>query len=191
MTVATQPELLIRRFLPSDAAGLHAYLSRPEAVRFEPYGVQSAADCVRLAVERATSPDFWAVCLRSSGELVGNLYFSRLEPAKWRTYELGYVFHPEHWGRGYATRAASALVDAAFREGGAHRVHASCNPYNVASWRLPERVGFRREGHLLRNVSFEADPDGNPVWQDTDVYAVLAAEWRDPGASGVVLELDR
>ena len=70
MTVATQPELLIRRFLPSDAAGLHAYLSRPEAVRFEPYGVQSAADCVRLAVERATSPDFWAVCLRSSGELV-------------------------------------------------------------------------------------------------------------------------
>jgi RimJ/RimL family protein N-acetyltransferase len=191
VTDVTQPELLIRRFNPSDAAGLNAYLSRPEVVRFEPYGVQSAADCVRLAAERAASPDFWAVCLRSSGELVGNLYFQHQEPAEWRTYELGYVFHPDHWGRGYASRAASALVNAAFSEGNAHRVQASCNPDNVASWRLLERIGFRREGHLLRNASFDMDADGAPVWQDTYVYAVLVDEWRQAAASGVRLELDR
>ena len=187
----TQPELLIRRFNPSDAAGLNAYLSRPEVVRFEPYGVQSAADCVRLAAERAASVDFWAVCLCSSGELVGNLYLHLLEPAEWRTYELGYVFHPDHWGHGYASRAASALVNAVFSEAHAHRVQANCNPENFASWRLLERIGFRREGHLLRNVSFNEDAHGNPVWQDTYVYAALAEEWRDLGASNVALEFDR
>ncbi len=173
----TTSRLLVRRFAASDAPGLHAYLSRPEAVRFEPYPVQSLADCERLAIERAVSPDFWAVCLRDSGELIGNLYLHRCEPLAWRTYELGYVFHPDHWGRGYATEAAAALVSSCFEDQGAHRIEARCDPVNAASWRLLERLGFRREGCLLQNASFVDDADGNPVWKDTYLYAMLAAEW--------------
>ncbi len=119
--------LAVRRFLASDGPGLHAYLSRPEAVRFEPYPVLSAQECDRLAGERAVDPAFWAVCLQDSGALVGNLYLSRQQPESWRTYELGYVFNPEYWGRGFATEAATALVAECFAAG-AHRVLARCNP---------------------------------------------------------------
>nr|WP_300147647.1 GNAT family N-acetyltransferase [Propionicimonas sp.] len=173
----TTSRLLVRRFRASDGPGLHGYLSRAEAVRFEPYPPQSPADCDRLAVERAASPDFWAVCLGGSDELIGNLYLHRHEPLAWRTYELGYVFHPDHWGRGYATEAAAGLVSWCFEHQGAHRVEARCDPVNAASWRLLERLGCRREGHLLQNASFVDDAAGNPVWKDTYLYAVLAAEW--------------
>lgn len=168
--------LTVRRFRASDGAGLHAYLSRPEAVRYEPYPVQSEADCRALAAGRAQDPAFWAVCSRRSGALVGNLYLSLREPASWRTWELGYVFHPDHWGQGYATEAASALVSRCFA-GGAHRVVARCNPENRASWRLLQRLGLRREGHELRCASFAADGAGQPVWHDGYLYAVLAEEW--------------
>jgi len=168
--------LAVRRFQASDGPGLSAYLSRPEAVRFEPYPVQSAQECERLAGERATDPAFWAVCLRDSGELVGNLYLSRQQPESWRTYELGYVFHPSYWGRGFATEAAAALVGQCFA-GGAHRVLARCNPRNTPSWRLLERLGFRREGHFLRSASFATDGAGEPIWHDAYLYACLAEEW--------------
>ena len=168
--------LAVRRFLDSDGPGLHAYLSRPEAVRFEPYPPQSAQECERLAAERVDDPAFWAVCLRESGALVGNLYLSRQQPEAWRTYELGYVFNPEYWGSGFATESAAGLVSACFA-GGAHRVLARCNPLNRASWRLLERLGFRREGHFLRSASFATDGTGEPIWHDAYQYACLSEEW--------------
>ncbi len=169
--------LLLRRFRPSDGPALHSYLSLPEVVRYEPYPVQSAADCERLAVERAGRDDFWAVCLRPSGDLIGNLYLHREDPRAWRTWELGYVLHPDRWGRGYAREAAAALVTACFESRGAHRVTAGCDPRNAASWRLLERLGFRREGHFLANAAFGTDAGGEPVWHDSYLYAVLAGEW--------------
>ncbi len=176
--------LRVRRFRLSDGAGLFAYLSRPEAVRFEPYPVQSEQDCARLAAERSVDPAFWAVCLHGSGELVGNLYLSLQQPESWRTYELGYVFHPRRWGHGYATEAAGALVSACF-DGGAHRVVARCNPQNESSWRLLERLGLRREGHLVRSASFGVDDFGRQVWHDAYLYAALAEEWTPPSSREV------
>lgn len=167
--------LTIRRFRSSDGPGLYAYLSRPEAVAFEPYPVQSLADCAAAAADRAQNPDFWAVCLRS-GELIGNLYLHATEPADWRGYELGYVFHPDHWGRGYAAEAASALLDMTFTRWHAHRIEAYCNPANTASWRLLERLCFRREGHLRQHASFRTTADGTRIWQDTYLYALLAED---------------
>ena len=58
-------------------------------------------------------------------------------------------------GNGYATEAARALVNDAFTNNNAHRVIARCNVLNTASWKLLERLGMRREGHLLQNVWFK------------------------------------
>jgi len=181
--LARTARLVVRRFRPTDGPGLHAILSRPEAVRFEPYGVQDAAACERIARDRAADPCFWAVERAADGVLLGTLYLAPAEDPAWATYEVGFVFHPDHWGRGYATEAARALLDHVFGDLGAHRVLAHCDPRNAASWRLLERLGMRREGLHRRAASFAADDAGRPVWHDVAVYAVLAEEWaRDPRA---------
>ena len=51
------------------------------------------------------------------------------------------------------------------------------NPLNTASWRLLERLGMRREGYLMQNIVFHRDEEGQPLWQDTYAYAMLAEEW--------------
>jgi RimJ/RimL family protein N-acetyltransferase len=52
-------------------------------------------------------------------------------------------------------------------------VIANCHPDNTASWRVLEKLGFVREGHLRRNVFFRVDADGRPRWQDTFEYGLL------------------
>lgn len=167
--------LVLRGFVPEDWDALWEYLSQEETVRFEPYEVFSQEEAKREAAARAENPDFWAVCLQSTGRLIGNLYLS---PGEFDCWELGYVFHSGFLGQGYATEAARALVDDAFQNRGAHRVTALCDPLNRASWKLLERLSLRREGTLLQNVWFCRDEKGNPLWKDTYAYAVLKEEWQ-------------
>jgi [ribosomal protein S5]-alanine N-acetyltransferase len=114
-----------------------------------------------------------AVDLRIEKRVIGHLYFQPIEPAELRTWELGYIFNPRYQRRGYATEAARALLHHAFAEMGVHRVIANCNPANVASWRVLEKIGFVREGHLRQNIFFRRDAEGRPVWQDTFEYGLL------------------
>lgn len=62
---------------------------------------------------------------------------------------LGYFLHPAARGRGAATEAVRLVTDWAFAALRARRVWASCDRANERSWRLLERCGFRREGHLV------------------------------------------
>ena len=87
--------------------------------------------------------------------------------------ELGWVFDPEHAGRGYATEAVRALVRLCFEEMGLRRVTANCFADNVASWRLMERVGMRRELYTVRESLHRSGE-----WLDGVGYALLADEWR-------------
>ena len=166
--------LWIRRFTPEDWRDLHGHLSREEVVRYEPYGVFTEEESKREAVRRSEDGRFWAVCLKDGGKLIGNLYLSQ---GAFDTWELGYVFAAEYQGQGYATEAAKAALAEVFRHRQARRVVALCNPLNEPSWRLLERLGMRREGHLRQNLCFKKGEDGRPLWQDTYEYAILAPEW--------------
>lgn len=168
--------LLIRRFEPTDWLDLYAYLSQEEVVKYEPYTVFTREQAKQEAVNRSNDPHFWAVCLRDTGKLIGNLYLAQ---TAYDTWELGYVFHQAYQGKGYATEAARALVDDLFLHHKAHRVIAMCNPLNVSSWKLLERLGMRREGHLVKNIWFFKDENDAPIWQDTYEYALLEEEWRE------------
>ena len=87
--------------------------------------------------------------------------------------ELGWVLHPDHTGRGYATEAVRALLDIAFDDLELRRVTAACFAANEASWRLMERVGMRRETYNVRESLHRSGE-----WRDGMVYALLADEHR-------------
>lgn len=143
-------------------------------VKYEPYGVFTEDASKQEAIDRSGNDDFWAVCLKDTHKLIGNVYFAKQD---FDTWELGYVFNSRYQWKGYATEASRALVDDAFPNKNAHCVIAICNFLNTASWQLLERLGLRREGHLLQNVWFKKDGHGQPVWADSFEYAILKAEW--------------
>jgi RimJ/RimL family protein N-acetyltransferase len=118
-----------------------------------------------------------AVELRETGALVGGLSL-RCVSAEHRQGELGFVMHPAYHGRGYATEAARPLLGLAFGTFGFHRLAGRLEARNAGSARVLEKLGMRREAHLVENEWVKGE------WQSELVYALLAAEWRArPGAS--------
>ena len=170
MKLATE-RLLLRPYALDDLMDFHAMVSDPEVVRFEPYGVMNLQEAEACLRGRMTE-DFTAVERREDGRMIGNVY---LASRPFESMELGYVFARDAWGHGYAAEACRALMDHAFSRG-VHRIFAECSPVNTASRRLLERLGFRQEGLLRQNIYFNRNAAGQPVWQDTCIYALLREE---------------
>ena len=171
--------LLLRPHLSEDADAFYGYMSDAEVLRYEPYPPLDRRESEEELHKRIADPDFIAVCLppdddRPWGSLIGHIFFS---PCAFSSWEIGWVFNRAYWKKGYASEAASAVIDAAFHEGLAHRVIAMCNPENEASERLMQRLGMRKEGLLIKNLYFRTDENGAALWQDTAMYAVLREEW--------------
>lgn len=92
--------------------------------------------------------------------------------------ELGYCFEPSSWGRGYATQAASAVVDVGFGFLGLRKITAHFLPHNPASGRVLSKVGFVQEGVLRKQAH---------KWGESfDLIAVglLREEWEQRKSRG-------
>jgi RimJ/RimL family protein N-acetyltransferase len=168
--------LIVRSFHAADADDLYEYLSDPQTYIYEPGEPITANLAGAIAADIATSPDFWAVEIAATGKQIGQIHLKHVEPHELMTCELGYIFNPRYQHQGYASEAVAALVAHAFAKRTMHRIYAHCNPKNSASWKLLERVGFRREGLLRQNIFFRCDAAGAPLWTDTYVYARLATD---------------
>jgi RimJ/RimL family protein N-acetyltransferase len=121
-----------------------------------------------------------AAVLRESGQLIGDCSL-RWASAEHHQAEIAFVFHPDHHGLGYATEAAAALLALAFDDLRAHRVFGRLEARNTASARMLERLGMRKEAHLVENEHVKGE------WQSEMVYAQLEREWlsrRPAGGAG-------
>jgi len=113
---------------------------------------------------------FLGVEVASLGQVVGDVMLS-FTSAEHRSGEIGWVLHPDHSARGYATEAAHAVLHLAFDELGLHRVVARVDARNDPSLRLAARLGMRREAHLVANEWFKGE------WSDEMDFALLEEEW--------------
>ncbi|MFF8829246.1 GNAT family N-acetyltransferase [Streptomyces sp. NPDC015131] len=175
----TTERLVLRRFTAEDTDDRFAYQSLPEVARHLYRPPLTRAACAEVIAARAAG-SAWendgdvlllAVCRAEEPAAVIGEVVLTLTAARAGQAEIGWVFAPRHTRRGYATEAARALVSVAFAQLGAHRVFARLDVLNTASARVCERLGMRREAHLVEN-----DLDGDR-WGSEYVYAVLAREW--------------
>ena len=92
---------------------------------------------------------------RAAGKIVGSI---SLFHADWevRSAEIGYGVRGDERGKGYAAEALGAVARWALTEGGIQRAWLTANTDNVASVRVAEKAGFRREG-TLRRAGLEED----------------------------------
>jgi ribosomal-protein-alanine N-acetyltransferase len=87
----------------------------------------------------------FSVILKESGDLVGDCGLEHLEVDGSPEVEIGYDFLSSYWNRGLATEAASAVRDFAFEQLGLQRVVSLIRPDNLASIRVAEKIGMKRE----------------------------------------------
>ena len=177
MSILETDRLVIREFYYDDWKNMYEYLSQETVIKYEPYNVFSEEACMQEATNRSQNDAFWAVCLKENNKLIGNIYFNQLEPKEFLTWELGYVFNPSYYGKGYATESCKRILKYGFEQLGAHRVIGNCNPENFSSWKLLERLLMRREGHFKKPAFFTKSNEGTPIWHDAYQYSILDEEF--------------
>ncbi|MDQ0221727.1 RimJ/RimL family protein N-acetyltransferase [Streptococcus moroccensis] len=107
----------------------------------------------------------FAVFLKS-GEHLGMLNIATLARADMQCGELGYVFHNQYWGNGYAFEATSALLKSAYEKLCFHHIEAQITPGNTWSEQLSKRLGLSYET-TRKNFAFEKGK-----WIDKMIYSV-------------------
>lgn len=167
--------LVLRRFAPHDVEAFLAYRNEPEVARYQPWESCSPEEAAALvANEREPGvPGEWfqiALALRKTNALVGDcgLKVHESEP---RHATIGITVARAYQGRGLASEGLSCLFDHLFTKTELQRVVADTDPANLPAWRLLERLGMRREGHLRQSLWFKGR------WSDEYLYAILREEW--------------
>jgi RimJ/RimL family protein N-acetyltransferase len=177
--------LMLRPLVAADTEDLVAYRSLDEVCRFVPFAPMDHQTVTeRLeggwARKEITDEDqalTLGVELAEASHVVGDvvLFF---RSAEHRSGEIGWVLHPGYSGQGYATEASHILLHLAFDQLGLHRVVARVDARNEASLRLANRLGMRREAHLVSNEWFKGD------WSDEIDFAILEDEWAAQHTNG-------
>ena len=185
--------LLLRHMGTQDADALTARRNDPEVARYQawpsPFPAERAHEMVAELgeMEGPANDQWWMAGVERSdtGEVIGDLGV-RLS---WegRCAEIGYTFHPDHWGHGFAVEAAAALVDFLFAHSEITRVFGMLHPDNTPSARVLERVGMLYEGHP-RNSYWVGDensddwifgmtPDDHRAWVNRPRHPPETVMW--------------
>lgn len=174
--------LLLRPLDPTtDLDALHSYRSLPEVCRYVPFEPQTREQ----VAERLADPERvrWAMfepgqaldlamVRKDTGEMIGDVLLMWHDATN---AELGYIVHPDHRGRGYATEAGRVMLALAFDPAHGlelHRVTARIDQRNPASGAVLTKLGMRQEAVLVENEWFKGE------WSTEVDFAILDREWR-------------
>lgn len=170
--------MLIRPYVASDRASLLALFGSEDQTRYLPFepATEETVDAIlerrmaRSKIEKEGDGILGAAILRGTDVQVAE-FMLRYTSAEARTGELGWSVHPDHQRQGFATEGARAFMRLGFERLDLHRLTADCDADNVASTRVMDRLGMRREAHFREAYLT------NGVWSDELVYAILRSEW--------------
>ncbi|PEZ56481.1 GNAT family N-acetyltransferase [Bacillus anthracis] len=161
--------LLIRKFEFKDWEAVHEYTSDSNVMKYIPEGVFTEEDTRNFVNKNmGENAKNFPVILIDENILIGHIVFHKYFGE--HTYEIGWVFNPKYFNKGYATEAAQATLKYGFKEMKLHRIIATCQPENTSSYRVMEKIGMRREGYFKKCI-----PHGNEWW-DEYYYAILEEE---------------
>jgi RimJ/RimL family protein N-acetyltransferase len=147
-TAIRTARLVLRRARPDDLAGLHAVFSHPRAMRYWSRPEHDTMEETARVLDALLTPD------RDSDDFVVDLQGTAIGKAgAWRLPEVGFILHPDHWGRGLGHEAMVAVIahlQSAWPDLPA--LTAEVDPRNAASLRLLARLGFAETGRAARTL---------------------------------------
>jgi RimJ/RimL family protein N-acetyltransferase len=176
--IAESPSLILRDLSPDDWPGVFAYTGDEAVSRYQAWAPHSERDAqawIALSIaERLRTPRrmyYWGICRKDTDQIIGGLGIELLPEENAGSAEIGYSLRKDHWRLGFGKEALTAALKFAFQKTEIRRLVAHCREKNLASFRLLEKVGFRREGHFIEDVRVRGELMSS-YW-----YALTRAEW--------------
>ena len=133
-----------------------------------------AASIERMDLERLEDRRYTCgIFTIEDDSLVGTISLANVSRGAWQNATIGYFVDARHNGKGFATEAVRLMTRVAFEQLGLHRVQAGVMPRNLASNRVMEKAGFRKEGYAPRYLQI------NGVWEGHNMYALTVEDLSD------------
>jgi len=144
----------------TDAEEIHNYASDREVSRFIGWSLMNSLDDTREHIETMVNREaagthlYASIVQKSTQEIIGTAMIFNFDHEA-NQAEIGYVFHRDHWGKGYGTECVALMSDFAFESLNLHKLHASVVDANVGSARILEKNGYELEGELRDHYFIE------------------------------------
>jgi len=160
----------------SDFSVIKTYRQDPENCRYiRP--AESDEDTMKI-VEQLSKPwemksGHWnglVICLQEDYTLVGEIVF-RVEDWENSRAEIGYRLSETAAGKGICTQAATLLINYIISEFGFYKLVAKCDPRNISSFRVMEKLGFVREAFFKEHYRIGEE------WTDQYDYGLMSTQW--------------
>lgn len=168
--------IVLRQARLSDIPRLTESLSDPKVNRWlmrvpKPYREEHARQWVRSNVARIKKGEALPYSIEhiESGILIGGISLNNINQRD-KSAELGYWIARDYWGEGYAYEAASLLCRYGFNKLKLHRIYAWVHSENPGSFKVLEKIGFRREGVCQKASSVTGR------WEDDFLYGLLKTD---------------
>jgi RimJ/RimL family protein N-acetyltransferase len=150
--VIETPRLALRRWTYADTGAFRAMVADPDLMRHLHDGVpltpDQADDALHDTIERYKEGfGDWAIVRLEDGTILGECGLTRVPEQG--GIEIGYMLGPEHWGQGYATEAATAVMRYALDELKLERLIALTRPENARSIRVLAKLGMQLENSVV------------------------------------------
>ncbi len=175
----TTERLLLRPFTLDDVGDVHEYTNDLEWARYQvniptpPYTRKDTESLVAMFSNQSNLEMLQILAIVLEDKVIGETTLNqRDEDLKNERVELAYSLSRQHWGKGLMTEAARAVMNWAFQTYSFNRMFAWCDPRNVGSRRVLEKLGMRREGQLRSHLKW------NGEFRDQLCYGILRTEWK-------------
>ncbi|MCF1631381.1 GNAT family N-acetyltransferase [Tetragenococcus koreensis] len=165
---------LLRPFQPSDFSDTFAFYQREDVCQFLLHGPWTDENAMQMFEEKVQKNNFSTnnalqLAVEFEQQVIGDIsIFPTDMPV---SVEIGYVFHPAYAGQGFALETLQAVINYLFETQKIHRIQAVLDKRNVASEKLCQRIGMRKEG------DFKKDFWNKGMWTNTLIYGLLREEF--------------
>ena len=146
------------------------WINNPEYFgEYQPLSQQSKAELERQ-YDKLGSEEKWLFIEKKDGTKIGTISYGPIGKA----FDIGYNIISAERRKEYCTEAVGIIVDYLFLSKETVRVQAQVDPRNVASQRVLEKNGFKKEGTIRKSVFIRGE------WRDMFQYSLLREEWKEP-----------
>lgn len=165
--------LLLRRFIKTDAIYIFRnWANDPDVSKYLTWSahdnVENTEKILEAWLNSYDRPEIynWAIVCRKSGQPIGSISVVAIDEESDKC-EVGYCLGRKYWGKGIMTEAFRAVMEFLFFQVGFNRIQAYHHVENPASGRVMEKVGMKKEGHMIQ---FTRNNRGEFV--DVDFYGI-------------------
>jgi RimJ/RimL family protein N-acetyltransferase len=175
----TTPRLRVRKLNIKDLNDFHTYRSNPDVTRYQGFDVMTLEQAEEF-IKSQTDKRFgkagewvqYGIEIKETGKIIGDCAI-KLNLNDTRIAEIGITISHLEQRKGYAKEVLLSILNFLFDVKGIHRVVEIVDVNNIASIKLLESTGFKKEGHFVENIFFKGK------WESEFQYAMLKSEWDD------------